>query len=68
VRCGAGLSDVALPGESLVLCTQAANLSSMRLAEKLGFVEVERFEEFDAQQCFVVRWPKASESLVDKGF
>ena len=46
----------------------AANLSSMRLAEKLGFVEVERFEEFDAQQCFVVRWPKASESLVDKGF
>ena len=36
--CGAVLawSDVALPGEPLVLCTQAANLSSMRLAEKLG--------------------------------
>ena len=46
----------------------AANLSSMRLAEKLGFVEVERFEEFDAEQWFGVRWPKASESLVDKGF
>ncbi|WP_336853844.1 GNAT family N-acetyltransferase [Sinomonas albida] len=40
----------ALPGEPVVLCTQAANIPSMRLAAKLGFTEVERFEEFDADQ------------------
>jgi RimJ/RimL family protein N-acetyltransferase len=34
----------ALPGEPVVLYTQTANASSMRLAAKLGFTEVERFE------------------------
>ncbi|GIF66691.1 N-acetyltransferase [Asanoa ishikariensis] len=42
----------AFPGESVVLCTQTANISSMRLAAKLGFVEVERFEAWDAEQWF----------------
>ena len=40
----------ALPGEPVLLCTQTANTASLRVAEKLGFTEVERFEEFDAEQ------------------
>ncbi|MFF3894874.1 GNAT family N-acetyltransferase [Streptomyces sp. NPDC001812] len=47
----------ALPGEPVVLCTQTANDRSMRLAAKLGFTEVERFEEFGAEQWFGVRSP-----------
>ena len=45
----------ACPGEPVVLCTQTANDRSMRLAEKLGFTEVARFEEFGAEQWFGVR-------------
>jgi RimJ/RimL family protein N-acetyltransferase len=30
--------------------TQAANEASLRLLQKLGFTEVARFEEFDAEQ------------------
>lgn len=50
--CAAALGWVAevLPGEPVVLATQTANARSMRLAEKLGFVEVERFEAWDAEQ------------------
>ena len=44
----------ALPGEPLVLCTQTANDRAMRLAAKLGFTEVERFEEYGAEQWFGV--------------
>ena len=44
----------ALPGEPVVLCTQTANVRSMRLAAKLGFTEVERFEEYGAEQWFGV--------------
>jgi RimJ/RimL family protein N-acetyltransferase len=44
----------ALPGEPVVLCTQTANDRSMRLAAKLGFTEVERFEEYGADQWFGV--------------
>jgi RimJ/RimL family protein N-acetyltransferase len=40
----------ALPGEPVVLCTQTANDRSMRLAAKLGFTEVQLFEEWGAQQ------------------
>ncbi|MFD9124691.1 GNAT family N-acetyltransferase [Kitasatospora sp. NPDC059571] len=40
------------PGEGVVLCTQTANDRSMRLAAKLGFTEVERFEEYGAEQWF----------------
>ncbi|MGW5782905.1 GNAT family N-acetyltransferase [Streptomyces sp. NPDC003757] len=44
----------ALPGEPVVLCTQTANNRSLSLATKLGFTEVERFEEWDAEQWFGV--------------
>ncbi|WP_416900404.1 GNAT family N-acetyltransferase [Micromonospora echinospora] len=40
----------AFPDEPVVLCTQTANDRSMRLATKLGFTEVERFEEYGAEQ------------------
>lgn len=46
----------AFPGEPVVLCTQTANDRSMRLAAKLGFTEVERFDEYSAQQWLGV-WP-----------
>ncbi len=57
--CAAALDwfDGALPGEPVVLCTQTANDGSMRLAAKLGFTEVERFEEFGAEQWFGMRPP-----------
>ena len=44
----------ALPSEPVVLCTQIAHDRSMRLAAKLGFTEVERFEEYGAEQWFGV--------------
>jgi RimJ/RimL family protein N-acetyltransferase len=47
----------ALPGEPVVLTTQTANAGSMRLAAKLGFTEVERFEEYGAEQWFGVWSP-----------
>ncbi|MFD5483606.1 GNAT family N-acetyltransferase [Streptomyces hawaiiensis] len=47
----------ALPGEPVVLCTQTANNRSMSLAAKLGFTEVERFEEWGAEQWFGVWSP-----------
>jgi RimJ/RimL family protein N-acetyltransferase len=47
----------ALPGEPVVLCTQTANERSMRLAAKLGFTEVQRFEEYSAEQWFGVWSP-----------
>ncbi len=49
----------ALPGEPVVLCTQTANDRSMRLAAKLGFTEVERFEEYGAEQWFGIWTPAA---------
>ncbi|MFJ3727935.1 GNAT family N-acetyltransferase [Streptomyces sp. NPDC090045] len=54
--CAAALGWFAevLPGEPVVLCTQAANDRAMRLAAKLGFTEVERFEEYGAEQWFGV--------------
>ncbi|MFC9293989.1 GNAT family N-acetyltransferase [Streptomyces sp. NPDC057011] len=42
----------AFPGEPVVLCTQVANDRSVAVAVKLGFTEVERFEEFGAEQWF----------------
>ncbi|WP_284747375.1 GNAT family N-acetyltransferase [Amycolatopsis sp. RTGN1] len=38
------------PGEKVALCTQTANAPSMRLAAKLGFTEVKRFEAYGAEQ------------------
>ncbi|MEW2400720.1 GNAT family N-acetyltransferase [Streptomyces sp. NPDC046862] len=40
----------ALPGEPVVLYTRTANVRSMRLAAKLGFTELERFEAYGAEQ------------------
>ncbi|MFE9725126.1 GNAT family N-acetyltransferase [Streptomyces sp. NPDC005794] len=59
--CAAALAWFAdvLPGEPVVLCTQTANDRSMRLAAKLGFTEVERFEEYGAEQWFGV-WPSVT--------
>ncbi|MFD9323343.1 GNAT family N-acetyltransferase [Streptomyces sp. NPDC060053] len=57
--CAAALGWFAetLPGEPVVLCTQTANDRSMRLAAKLGFTEVQRFEEWGAEQWFGVWSP-----------
>ncbi|MFB7244357.1 GNAT family N-acetyltransferase [Streptomyces populi] len=43
------------PGDPVVLTTQTANARSMRLAAKLGFTEVQRYEEWGAEQWFG-RW------------
>ena len=47
----------ALLGEPVVLSPQAANDRSTRFAAKLGFTEVERFEEYGAEQWFGVWSP-----------
>lgn len=61
--CAAALDWItgALPGEPVVLCTQTANNPSMRLATKLGFTEVDQFEEYGARQWFGV-WSPATPS------
>jgi RimJ/RimL family protein N-acetyltransferase len=51
----------AVPSEPVVLCCQSANDRSMRLAAKLGFTEVERFEEYGAEQWFGV-WSSVTPS------
>ncbi len=55
--CAAALDwlDHALPGEPVVLKTQTANARSMRLAARLGFTEVERFEAWGAEQWLGLR-------------
>lgn len=57
----------ALPGEPVVLTTQTANERSLRLAAKLGFTEVERFEEWGAEQWFGVWSPKAADARGARG-
>lgn len=54
--CAAALRWLAgtLPGEPVVLRTQTANDPSIRVATKLGFTEVERFEEYGTEQWFGV--------------
>jgi RimJ/RimL family protein N-acetyltransferase len=49
-------SDARL-GEPMLVCTQVSNVASLRLATRLGFSEVARFEEFEAEQWFGVRQP-----------
>ncbi|MEW2437858.1 GNAT family N-acetyltransferase [Streptomyces caniferus] len=51
----------AFPGEPVVLATQTANVPSMRLAAKLGFIEVERFEAYGAEQWFGM-WSPVTQS------
>ena len=60
--CAAALGWFAgvLPGEPVVLFTQTANVRSMRLAAKLGFTEVERFEAYGAKQWFGRKYPARS--------
>jgi RimJ/RimL family protein N-acetyltransferase len=57
--CAAALGwlEAALPGEPVVLKTQTANSRSMRLAAKLGFTEVERYQAWGAEQWFGMRSP-----------
>jgi RimJ/RimL family protein N-acetyltransferase len=57
--CAAALDWLAgvLPGEPVVLTTQSANAASMRLAAKLGFAEMERFEAWGAEQWLGMRSP-----------
>jgi len=57
----------ALPGEPVVLCTQTANDRSMRLAAKLGFTEVERFEEYDASSGSACGPPASSRPIRPEG-
>ncbi|MFJ4869022.1 GNAT family N-acetyltransferase [Streptomyces sp. NPDC088757] len=47
----------ARPGEPVVLRTRTANDRAMRLAARLGFTEVERYEEYGAEQWLGVRAP-----------
>ena len=54
MRSGTRLVCRCASSEPVVLCTQTANDRSMRLAAKLGFTEVERFEEYGAEQWFGV--------------
>ena len=55
--CAAALGwfEAAFPGEPVVLDTQLANKPSLRLAAKLGFSEVERFNAYGAEQWSGVR-------------
>ncbi|MEY9849113.1 RimJ/RimL family protein N-acetyltransferase [Streptacidiphilus sp. BW17] len=57
--CAAALDwlDDELPGEPVVLFTQTANARSMRLAAKLGFAEVQRYEAWGAEQWMGMRSP-----------
>ncbi|MCG7218193.1 GNAT family N-acetyltransferase [Paenibacillus mucilaginosus] len=48
------------PGEPVLLSTQTANEASMRVAAKLGFAEVERFEDYGAEQWLGVWYPGTS--------
>ncbi|MBQ0825590.1 GNAT family N-acetyltransferase [Streptomyces tagetis] len=52
-----GMLSGVLPGEPVVLTTQTANVGSMRLAAKLGFAEVERFQAWGAEQWLGMRSP-----------
>ncbi|MFD0273579.1 GNAT family N-acetyltransferase [Kitasatospora sp. NPDC127111] len=47
------------PGEPVVLSTRIANEASMRVAAKLGFTEVERFEDYGGEQWLGVWSPNA---------
>jgi RimJ/RimL family protein N-acetyltransferase len=67
--CAAALGWFAgeLPGQPVVLFTQTANVRSMRLAAKLGFTEVERYEAYGAEQWFG-RWAPVMPSDEPLGF
>ncbi|QKW18329.1 GNAT family N-acetyltransferase [Kitasatospora sp. NA04385] len=57
--CAAALDwlAAAAPGTPVALTTRTANAASRRVAERLGFTEVARFEEYGAEQWLGVRLP-----------
>ncbi|MFF4341924.1 GNAT family N-acetyltransferase [Kitasatospora sp. NPDC001540] len=57
--CAAALEwlAAALPGTPVALTTQTANTASLRVAARLGFTEVDRFEQYGARQWLGVRLP-----------
>jgi RimJ/RimL family protein N-acetyltransferase len=61
VRSSTRLVRRPLPGEPVVLATQTANIRSMRLAAKLGFTEVKRFEAYGTEQWFGM-WSQVTSS------
>ncbi|MEU8616418.1 GNAT family N-acetyltransferase [Streptomyces sp. NPDC048623] len=50
-----GWAAGARPGEPVVLRTRSDNERAMRLAAKLGFTEVKRYEEYGAEQWLGMR-------------
>ena len=52
--------DYAHGGELVVVSTQLANAASLRVADKLGFIEAERFDDYGAPQWLGVRRPPNS--------
>jgi RimJ/RimL family protein N-acetyltransferase len=50
-----GRAARSLSDSEVLVCTQESNLRSMTLADRLGFVEVHRFEEFGKRQWLGVR-------------
>lgn len=44
-----------LPDTQVVACTQTANTASVALLARLGFIEIDRFVEFDAEQGLWLR-------------
>ena len=59
--CSAALTwlSAARPGTAVALTTQTANAASMRLATKLGFTELERYEAWGANQWLGIWSPPA---------
>ena len=57
--CSAALAwlEGVFPGEPVMLTTRTTNLASMRLAAKLGFTEVERYQDWGAEQWLGRRSP-----------
>lgn len=57
--CTAALAwlSATFPTEPVILTTQAANTPSMRLASRLGFTELARFEAWNTTQCLALRQP-----------
>ena len=55
--CAAALDWLAgvRPDEPVIVVIPTANIGSMRVGAKLGFIEVERFEEYGNEQWFAVR-------------
>jgi RimJ/RimL family protein N-acetyltransferase len=60
--CAAALGWLAevLPGEAVIVRAQTANPASVRVAIKLGFREIDRYEDYGAEQWLGVWSPHIS--------